>query len=187
MTIEITDEMVRIYAEAWKDRLFKQPQDEERPAVRAGLAAVLAMPDVRQSIHDDVRRETEAKLRDLGVTGSSMEYDDSLEPSPAELGDTMAVAPGEWTPLDDEGTQIYVYGDQPIDIAFQRAEVGDEIRQLREELAALANGLLEIAKTAMPETYFATDSRCQRARRLLSATDQLTGHGPGHCQPEEPS
>lgn len=75
MSIEITDEVVHAYAEAWKDRLFKQPQDVERPAVRAGLAAVLNLPEVRQAIHDDVRRETEQKLRDLGVTGYSLEWD----------------------------------------------------------------------------------------------------------------
>lgn len=92
---------------------------------------------------------------------------DDLGPSPAELGDTMTVAPGEWTPLDDLGTQIYVYGDQPVDIAVQRAEADDEVRHLREELAALAKGLLEIAEAAMPDTYLATDSRVQRARRAL--------------------
>lgn len=44
-----------------------------------------------------------------------------LEPSPAELGDTMTITPGEWTPLDDHGAEIYLYGDQPADIAFQVA------------------------------------------------------------------
>lgn len=34
------------------------------------------------------------------------------EPSPAELGDTITVAPGEWTPLDDH-IEVYLYGDQP--------------------------------------------------------------------------
>jgi hypothetical protein len=41
--IEPTDEMVAAYVEAWRGRLFKPPQDTERPAVRAGLAAVLAL------------------------------------------------------------------------------------------------------------------------------------------------
>jgi ribosome-binding protein aMBF1 (putative translation factor) len=41
--IELTDEMVAAYVEAWSVRLFRQPQDQERPAVRAGLAAVLAI------------------------------------------------------------------------------------------------------------------------------------------------
>jgi hypothetical protein len=45
-----------------------------------------------------------------------------LEPSPAELGDTMTVQPGEWTPLDDHGTEIYLYGDQPADVAVQFAD-----------------------------------------------------------------
>lgn len=47
---------------------------------------------------------------------------DSLEPSPAQLGDTMTVAPNEWTPLDDYGTEIYVYGDQPITLVVRPAE-----------------------------------------------------------------
>jgi hypothetical protein len=61
----------------------------------------------------------------------------SLEPSPAELGETMTVTPGEWTPLDDLGTQIYVYGDQPVDVAVQRADVDDEVRQLHAEVQRL--------------------------------------------------
>ena len=39
-------------------------------------------------------------------------------PGAAHLGETMTIAPGEWTSLDDHGTQIWVYGDQPVDIAF---------------------------------------------------------------------
>ncbi|WP_433730811.1 hypothetical protein ACQP2Y_21075 [Actinoplanes sp. CA-051413] len=96
--------------------------------------------------------------------------DDSLEPSPAQLGDTMTLTAGEWTPLDDIGTEIYVYGDQPVDVAVQYAEVESEIRQLRADVAALAKGLLEIAEQAMPDTYFAADSRVQHARRILGDT-----------------
>ncbi len=96
--------------------------------------------------------------------------DDSLEPSPAEMGDTTTLTPGEWTPLDEIGTQIYIYGDQPVDIAIQYAEVESEIRQLRVEVSALAKGLLEIAEAAMPDTYLASDSRVQRARRVLGAS-----------------
>jgi hypothetical protein len=59
---------------------------------------------------------------------------DDLEPSPAQMGDTMTVTACEWTPLDDHGTQIYVYGDQPVDIAVQIADVDDEVRQLRAAL-----------------------------------------------------
>lgn len=69
--------------------------------------------------------------------------DDSLEPSPAELGDTMTVEPGEWTPLDDYGTQLYVYGDRSVDIAVQAAEQGDEVCQLRAEVDRLREQLTE--------------------------------------------
>lgn len=58
---------------------------------------------------------------------------DNLEPSPAEMGETMTVAPGVWAPLDDLGTQIYVYGERPVDIAVQRAEADNEIRRLHLE------------------------------------------------------
>lgn len=67
-------------------------------------------------------------------------HDESLEPSPAEMGDTMTVDPGVWTPLDDIGTELYVYGDQPVDVAVQRAPVDDEVRELRrgfDEIARL--------------------------------------------------
>lgn len=37
--IELNDEMVTAYVEAWRDRLFKEPQDQDRPAVRAGRNA----------------------------------------------------------------------------------------------------------------------------------------------------
>lgn len=66
-----------------------------------------------------------------------MPNSDDLEPSPAQLGETMSVDPGEWTPLDDLGTEIYVYGDRPVDVAVQRADVDDEIRALREDVARM--------------------------------------------------
>lgn len=94
---------------------------------------------------------------------------DSLEPSPAQMGDTMTLAPGVWEPLDDIGTQIYVYGDQPVDVAVLCAEADGEVRRLQIELTELANGLLEIAEAAMPGTFLATDSRVQRARRILGS------------------
>jgi hypothetical protein len=51
MPIEVTDEMVQAYIAAWQDRLFKPPHmGEERPAVRAGLAAVLALVERDQSV-----------------------------------------------------------------------------------------------------------------------------------------
>lgn len=64
MSIEITDTMVQAFRAATDGYI--------KPSVQPGLAAVLALPEVRQAIHDDVRRETEQKLRDLGVTGYSV-------------------------------------------------------------------------------------------------------------------
>jgi hypothetical protein len=73
MSIEITDEMPGAFNGA--DFAGCGNADWEDSHLRVGIAAVLALPEVRQAIHDDVRRETEAKLRDLGVTGYSVEYD----------------------------------------------------------------------------------------------------------------
>lgn len=47
-----------------------------------------------------------------------------IEPSPAQLGETTTLLPRTWTSLDDHGTQIFVYGDQRVDIAFQAADFG---------------------------------------------------------------
>jgi hypothetical protein len=58
-------------------------------------------------------------LRALTDVLDGAEPDDDLGPSPAQMGETMTVAAGEWTPLDDHGTQIYVYGCRSVDIAFQ--------------------------------------------------------------------
>jgi hypothetical protein len=70
VSIEITDEMVDRF------RLNHDPaNDLEQPDVRAGIAAVLAMPEVREAIHDDVRRETHEKLKAAGVTGYTLEWD----------------------------------------------------------------------------------------------------------------
>ncbi|WP_144022963.1 hypothetical protein [Asanoa hainanensis] len=44
-------------------------------------------------------------------------------------------------------------------------------------VAALAQGLLDIAQLAMPDTYFATDSRCQLARAVLAATAATPNQG----------
>lgn len=49
-------------------------------------------------------------------------------PGAAHLGDTLTVQPREWTPLDDNGTQICVYGDQPVDVAVQPADISNQIR-----------------------------------------------------------
>jgi hypothetical protein len=40
-------------------------------------------------------------------------------PSPAEQGDSMTVEPGKWTSIDDEGTEIYLYGGQSVDIVVR--------------------------------------------------------------------
>ena len=45
--------------------------------------------------------------------------------------------------------------------------------QERKDLIALARGLLAIAATMMPDTYYATDSRCQHARNVLARFKQL--------------
>jgi hypothetical protein len=72
--------------------------------------------------------------------------EDSLEPSPAEMGDTTTLDPGEWTPLDEIGTQLYVYGDQPVDVAIQYAEVESEVRQLRREVETHERRYLDVQK-----------------------------------------
>lgn len=36
------------------------------------------------------------------------------------------------------------------------------------EIVKLAKGLLAIAKTAMPDSYFENDRRCQFARKMLA-------------------
>lgn len=41
---------------------------------------------------------------------------------------------------------------------------------LADDRRQLAQDLLEIAELAMPDTYFQTDSRCQRARLILGIT-----------------
>jgi hypothetical protein len=40
-------------------------------------------------------------------------------PGATQDGDGMTVQPGEWTPIDDNGTEIYVYGEQPVDIVVR--------------------------------------------------------------------
>ncbi len=42
----------------------------------------------------------------------------------------------------------------------------------QDQSAALAQGLLDIAELAMPDTYFATDSRCELAREVLARHQQ---------------
>ncbi|GGK89373.1 hypothetical protein [Mangrovihabitans endophyticus] len=103
----------------------------------------------------------------------------SLEPSPAQMGDTTTLAPGEWTPIDEIGTQIYVYGDQPVDVAVQYAEVESELRQLRREVDVareLIGTVRTIAETwstdpgAFPDG--AADPMEQIATVLLGPRDQ---------------
>lgn len=54
-------------------------------------------------------------------------------PGAAHLGEGMTINPREWTALDEHGTQIWVYGDRSVDIVVQVAELGDQIRQFRDE------------------------------------------------------
>lgn len=65
--IEPTDEMVRAYVDAWKDRLFKPPQDSDRPAVRAGLTAVLAIVERDRDSTTVGQAAVTAKLYSLAV------------------------------------------------------------------------------------------------------------------------
>lgn len=74
MAIEITDAMIAAFDEG-VDRETGYIGRPKAAVVRAGLAAVLSMPEVRQSIHDEVRRESDDKLKAMGVTGYSVEWD----------------------------------------------------------------------------------------------------------------
>lgn len=109
---------------------------------------------------------------------------DDLGPSPAQTGETMTVAPGEWEPLDDHGTQIYVYGDQSIDIAFRASDADDQIRQL-DVARELISTVKTIAETwrdnpgaypdgaADPLEQIATVLLGPRSRRAVSSTVDL--------------
>jgi len=50
---------------------------------------------------------------------------------------------------------------------------GDEPRLLR-----MARDLLSIAKLAMPDTYYQSDSRCKRARKIIKELTEM----PKFCQ-----
>ena len=63
---EVTSEMVSTYITT----LQGSPG-----GIREGLAAVLSMPEVRQAIYFEVRSESDAKLKAMGVTGYSLEWD----------------------------------------------------------------------------------------------------------------
>ncbi|GAA0493879.1 hypothetical protein Ade02nite_21010 [Paractinoplanes deccanensis] len=47
--------------------------------------------------------------------------DDCIEcnPGAAHLGEGMTIEPEKWTPIDDNGTEIYVYGDRSVDIVVR--------------------------------------------------------------------
>lgn len=49
--------------------------------------------------------------------------DDCIDcnPNPAQLGASLTLDPEEWTPLDDNGTEIWLYGDQPVTIVVRSA------------------------------------------------------------------
>lgn len=67
MTIELTSEAVGIAMQLMPDT----PADQ----VRAALTAVFDLPEVRQAIYEDVRRESDDKLKAMGVTGYSVGWD----------------------------------------------------------------------------------------------------------------
>jgi hypothetical protein len=73
MSIEITDKMLDTALDVWDAELASGQRDPE--LIRECLAAVFALPEVRQAIYNDVRRENEQKLRDMGVTGYSVGWD----------------------------------------------------------------------------------------------------------------
>lgn len=50
--------------------------------------------------------------------------------------------------------------------ALPRIESGAEVTAA--DIRTLAQSLLDIAEVAMPDTYFATDTRCQLARAVLA-------------------
>ncbi len=67
MTVEITPKMTQLIYERIN---FHSHSDE---GIAEGLAEVLALPEVREAIYADVRREMEAKLKAIGVVGYSVE------------------------------------------------------------------------------------------------------------------
>jgi hypothetical protein len=56
--------------------------------------------------------------------------------------------------------------------ALSRIESGTEVTAA--DIRTLAQSLLDIAEIAMPDTYFATDMRCQLARAVLAALPSAT-------------
>jgi hypothetical protein len=44
-------------------------------------------------------------------------------------------------------------------------------KELQERVVDVLEGMLDIAKLAMPDTYYATDSRCVAARELIAELD----------------
>jgi hypothetical protein len=69
VSIEISDAMVQLIYE----RINFVSHDHS--GIREGLADVLALPEVRQAIHAEVQREKDQNLRDMGVTGYTLEWD----------------------------------------------------------------------------------------------------------------
>ncbi len=129
--------------------------------------------------------------------------DDCLDcnPGAAHLGEGMTIRPCEWTPIDDHGTQIYLYGDQSADIVIQIAPVDDEVRQLRAAFDEIDRLLDDYrgAKALREGAQAVVD----RARRIIAAQrisdlhpspkgtdmpydDDARGHNIQHIETPEP-
>jgi hypothetical protein len=67
MSIELTSKAVGTAMQLMPDT----PADQ----VRAALTAVLDLPEIRQAIYEDVRGESDAKLKAMGVTGYTVGWD----------------------------------------------------------------------------------------------------------------
>lgn len=72
MTVEITDATVGAFHVVLPRHAIHQDYVND---VRDALAAVIALPEVRQAVYDNVRRENEQKLRDMGVTSYNVGWD----------------------------------------------------------------------------------------------------------------
>lgn len=67
MTVEIPESIVTRACDMLDER-------GSTDSVREMLTTILALPEVRQAIYEDVRHELDERLKSMGVTGYSMEF-----------------------------------------------------------------------------------------------------------------
>lgn len=143
----LLDALGRVFAVIRQNAITQANQERKLAEASRIVEAARAWRRDVDPRYGEASAEALCKLVDENADTADKPAPDQFDPeyAPATLGEGLTVTPGEWTPLDDAGTQIYLYGDRPADIVVQ--PVGDDLARQVDVARELIGTVRVIAET----------------------------------------